>query len=324
MRTAKGAFVFSIIQINFKKMENKKEKNNISIVAHSGSFHSDDVFAVATLTVLLEEENNITVIRTRDKTIIDSADYVVDVGEVYDPLKNRFDHHQGGGAGVRNNGIPYASFGLVWKEYGVAICGSEEIADEIDRRLVQPIDAMDNGITFMKTEKEGLYMYDIKDITMAYRATWSEEEGALEENFKYLTGVFKELLKRQIFVIKDIKKEEKELIEKIAQHKDKTLLILDKHYDYQAVTSRYVDILLVISPKRQDGTWSVETVRTDLRSYTARMDLPLEWAGKSGEELIQVTGVADAIFCHKGRFIAVAGSKEGALKLAELALKEAR
>ena len=40
-----------------------------------------------------------------------------------------------------------------------------------------------------------------------------------------------------------------------------------------------------------------------------------------GDETLQkVTGVEDAVFCHKGLFLAVAKSKEGAIKLAELAL----
>jgi len=304
-----------------KKMQ--KEKNKITIVVHSGSFHTDDVFAVATLKLFLEKENEITVIRTRNKKIIDTADYVVDVGEIYDPSQKRFDHHQFGGAGVRDKGIPYASFGLVWKEYGEALCGSLELADQIDQRLVQPVDAMDNGISFMKSEREGLYMYDIRDITMSYRSTWAEEEGLLEENFIYLTNIFKKLLEREIKVLKDINAS-KEAVEKIiAQNNNKTLLILDKPYQFEEVASMYDYILLVVSPKRQDGTWSVKTVRTDIRSYMDRIQLPEEWAGKRDEDLQKITGVGDAVFCHNGRFIAVAKSKEGAIKLAHLALEKA-
>lgn len=33
-------------------------------------------------------------IRTRDPAVLDTCDVVVDVGGVYDPAKNRFDHHQ--------------------------------------------------------------------------------------------------------------------------------------------------------------------------------------------------------------------------------------
>ena len=85
------------------------------IVTHNSTFHADDVFAVATLLII---EPDAEVIRTRDENIISSADYVVDVGQIYDKDKKRFDHHQLGGAGKRDDGIEYASFGLVWKEYG--------------------------------------------------------------------------------------------------------------------------------------------------------------------------------------------------------------
>ncbi|MCE9517420.1 MYG1 family protein [Candidatus Nomurabacteria bacterium] len=94
------------------------------LVTHNGTFHADDVFATATLSLLLD--GNIKVIRTRDPKIIASADYVYDVGGEYNLYKNLFDHHQKGGAGKRENGIPYAAFGLVWKSYGAAICGSHE------------------------------------------------------------------------------------------------------------------------------------------------------------------------------------------------------
>lgn len=172
------------------------DKKNITIVTHSGQFHTDDVFAVATLQLLLEKEYSLTVIRTRDEKIVSDADYVVDVGEVYDPAIRRFDHHQQMGAGVREDSIPYASFGLVWKEYGERICGDRGIADLIEQRLVKPIDAMDNGISFMRSEREGLFMYDLKDLTFAYKNTWKEGDDVLDKNFAYLTGFARELIKR--------------------------------------------------------------------------------------------------------------------------------
>jgi len=49
--------------------------------------------------------------------------------------------------------------------------------------------------------------------------------------------------------------------------------------------------------------------------------LPAEWAGLRDAELARVTGVADAVFCHRNRFMAVARTKEGAVALAKLALK---
>jgi uncharacterized UPF0160 family protein len=44
--------------------------------------------------------------------------------------------------------------------------------------------------------------------------------------------------------------------------------------------------------------------------------------GPSGPDLVAVTGVPDAVFCHTGRFIAVARSREGAVALLEQALRD--
>ena len=103
-------------------MDDQNIKNNdkvsvagkkIKIVTHSSGFHTDDVFAVATLLIMLGENADVEIIRSRDMEVIKTGDYVVDVGGVHDPVTNRFDHHQAGGAGKRENDIPYASFGLV-------------------------------------------------------------------------------------------------------------------------------------------------------------------------------------------------------------------
>lgn len=50
--------------------------------------------------------------------------------------------------------------------------------------------------------------------------------------------------------------------------------------------------------------------------------LPQEWPGNRDEELAKVTGAEDAVFCHTGRFIAVAKSLEGIKKMAQLAAEE--
>jgi uncharacterized UPF0160 family protein len=49
--------------------------------------------------------------------------------------------------------------------------------------------------------------------------------------------------------------------------------------------------------------------------------MPSSWAGKNANELSEITGVTDVTFCHKGLFIAGAKSKEGAIKLARLAIE---
>ena len=115
------------------------------LVVHDGNFHTDDVFAVAFL-MLLRGAEYFDVIRSRDEALIAEADWVVDVGGTYDHKTRRYDHHQNG-APVRDTGVPYSAFGLLWKHYGVEWCGSETVAKRIEEKLVVPIDANDNGIT---------------------------------------------------------------------------------------------------------------------------------------------------------------------------------
>ena len=55
-------------------------------------------------------------------------------------------------------------------------------------------------------------------------------------------------------------------------------------------------------------------------SFETIKPFPKEWADLVNERLAKITNVKDAVFCHRGLFIAVAKSKEGAIRLTELAL----
>jgi uncharacterized UPF0160 family protein len=80
------------------------------------------------------------------------------------------------------------------------------------------------------------------------------------------------------------------------------------------------DALFVIYPKRQG--FGLEAVPRELGAFENRRDLPAAWGGLEGAELIAVTGVPDALFCHGKRFLAVATSQAGIERLAELALAD--
>src|SRR5919108_5292128 len=119
----------------------------MKVATHPGNFHADDVFAVAVVQLVHGE---LEIVRTRDPELQAAADVRVDVGGRYDPATGDFDHHQKGGAGERENGIRYASFGLVWREYGESLAGSADAAAAIDERLVAGVDANDIGQTLVQ------------------------------------------------------------------------------------------------------------------------------------------------------------------------------
>lgn len=295
----------------------------IKLVTHNAKFHTDDVFAIATLFIALGKEN-CEVIRTRDEALIAAADYVVDVGNVYDESRNRFDHHQIGGAGERENGIPYASFGLVWKKLGEQVCGSAEIAQAIDRAMVQAVDAGDNGydlITFLTPDAR---LFDINSIVNQYRPTWKEEEGDWDERFTSAVLWAEGVLKRQIKMEQDYAESRAVILSAYESVPDKRLVVIPEQYDVgrEAVVSALADkpeALYAILFRKDSGDWQVVAMSKD-NTFEPRKPLPEAWAEKIGRELEDVTGVNGAHFCHRNRFMCLATSKEGALKLAKLAL----
>jgi len=295
---------------------------SITITTHDNLFHLDDLFACAVLELVLDQKKQeYRIIRTRDKSLIAKSDYVVDVGDEYDVLRNRFDHHQKGGAGVRQNGIPYASTGLVWKQYGVDISGSEKIAIILDEKVFQFLDADDNGIPLYKNLIEDVDTVTIHKFFYTFRPTWKEDPSEFDRVFAELLPLAKQYILRKIKVEQD----KLEALEKVEdaynQAEDKRVVIMDKPYPGDDFLMSKPEVLYKISPNANTTAWGVKTIRDSDESYENRKDLPSSWAGLRDEELQAVTGVPDAIFCHNALFLATAKSKEGAIALARLAIE---
>lgn len=303
-------------------MQDKKSVKKL--VTHNGSFHTDDIFAAATLAILLEKKGEtFEIIRTRDEEIIkngkEDEQYVFDIGGVYDEDKNRFDHHQVGGAGKRDNAIEYASFGLVWKKFGIELTGSNEATQLIDKRLASPVDAHDNGLDLVEKKYE-IFPYLIQDFFRVMRPTWRETDAQMDQMFSKSVSVAKEILLREIIHAKDTILSNQAIVSIYNNTEDKRIIIFDKNYPSSEILSRLAEVLFVIYPKENDS-WGIKAVRKDSKSFDNKKNFPASWSGLRDEELVKISGVSDAIFCHRNLFMAVAKSKEGAVKLAQIAVE---
>ncbi len=305
-------------------MKNIMKESNKTLITHDGSFHTDDVFACAVLSLLLEnKKEKFKIIRTRDEEIIKCGDYVFDVGGIYDEKLNRFDHHQVGGAGKRDNGIKYSSFGLVWKKFGEEITSKKEVADFIEQKLVIPIDANDNGIDLCKNNFENISPYTINDVLSIFSRTALED---MEKDKQFLKALAwaKEILKREIKKANDQIEITKIIRNFYKKAKDKRLVVIDapkvSRYEIWDSLQDFLEPLFVVYGDNED--WSVVAMRKEKDSFGNRKNFPTSWAGLRTKELQDLTGVKDAVFCHNNLFLSVAKSKEGAIKLAELALVE--
>lgn len=296
-----------------------------TLVTHNGTFHADDIFAVAVFLLANNVDNEWQVMRSRDEETIKKADAVIDVGGVYDIATLRFDHHQVGGAGVRQNGVPYASFGLVWNVFGDMITLDKHTKDEIENKLVLSVDANDNGMKLSRNNIPDVFAYEISTLVSDFNTTWKEKskteddgEKIQYDNFMYLVGIATKLIQRLITKSKDKHEAKGFVIEAYNNATDKRLVVLDKFYPWQDVVMGLPEPLFVVYPN--GDKWTLKTVNKENGTFESRKDLPESWAGKRDDELVAITGVADASFCHNARFIATAKSKDGILALAELAL----
>jgi len=289
------------------------------ILTHNGRFHADEVFAVAILKIIFQDK--IEVLRTRDLTTISKVDFVLDIGRLYDPSINRYDHHQDTFTEKRENNIPYATAGLIWKHYGTEITKSVEIVKRLDLLLIQAIDAEDNGVECV--DPNSTYNpYMLSDVTQSFRRSYDirNEETDLEDFLKAVEFA-KELLIRVITKIKANIDGEEEVEKIINSSEEKNFIVLDRKLPWEEIVMNYKEILYVIQFNDISNNWSVYAVRQNFNSFVVRKPFPKEWGGKEGESLVSITGNNQAIFCHKGLFLTVTKTKESAIKLTKLAIK---
>jgi uncharacterized UPF0160 family protein len=287
--------------------------NDITIVTHNGNFHADDVFSVAALKHIF---SSFTLIRTRDKEIIAKADIVIDVGGEYNPETGRFDHHQRGGAGERENGIPYSSFGLIWQKYGLEICqANQDVSNAIDASLVSKIDAIDCG------HVEGIYEgISLSQTISMFNPTW-QEDSHFDICFDEAVDFASRVLKRFIASSKGGINAKKIVAKAIDNAQDPRVIVLEKYTPWKKTVHALSEQALYMIYPSHSGQWIIQTVPVEPGSFEDRRALPKEWAGLSDQKLQEVTGINDAMFCHNGLFIAGAESFESTIKMASIALQ---
>lgn len=285
---------------------------------HNGRFHADEVMS----TSILKELFDIEVVRTRNLEVLKGLDIVYDVGD------GEFDHHQLEKE-YRENGIPYAACGLIWRHFGRDVVKAmeptleqtevEDVFNHMDEMLISGIDASDNGV---KTGSTYIPTMNISSIVAEYNPPWDSgksEDDAFHDAVSFASSVFENMLKMRISVIRA-----KSIItDAFNNRKRPEVLILEQSYPWtQALyeIDEKNEVLFVIYPR--EDQYLIQTVRKNDGTYGDRKRLPESWAGKRDEELNKEIGIKDAVFCHSARFIAGARSLESILKMADMAVAE--
>jgi uncharacterized UPF0160 family protein len=299
------------------------------LVTHSGGFHADELLSSVVLTRLFPQAN---IVRSRAaEWITPGSDRIIyDVGGAYDAEARVFDHHQRG-APLREDGNPLSSFGLIWKHYGrdylaalgVPASHVEDVHAKFDTKFVLPVDLMDNG-TINPSAAGPLADLTLPSLLETLKPTFDEKDaGAEDRAFHDALAIARAFVEASIRQSASKLRAEALVLDAITRTGPSQVLELPMGMPFRpAIVKAGADhLLFVVHPRDKD--WCVTGIRRAEDSFALRADLPAGWAGLTNGDLEAATGVAGATFCHNGRFIAAARTREAALALADLAVREA-
>ena len=286
---------------------NEIRKKDAKAFTHGGKFHADDVFSAALL-LYLNPEIQI----SRGNQVPEDFD-----GIVFDIGRGAYDHHQKDSR-IRENGVPYAAFGLLWEALGAEILG-EELALSFDETFVQPLDNNDN--TGEKNE--------LASLIGNFNPAW-DAEGGTDEAFFQAVSVAGMILENKFERCRGNERADRRVEEILAEQEraikageipaeNRQILILPEFVPCQKHLSE-TEIAFVIFPSNRGGY----CIQPQKREYSLnyKCSFPPAWLGLENEELEAASGIAGAVFCHKGGFLMTTETLEEAVQAAKISLAE--
>jgi uncharacterized UPF0160 family protein len=154
---------------------------------HSGSFHCDEALACYLLVNHTVEYRDAKIIRSRDPAVLKTLPILVDVGGVYDPNSQRFDHHQRGFTEVFGGKFTtkLSSAGLIYKHFGreivarlTQLTGADLnlVYERVYENFIEGVDGIDNGVLRYPSDVKAAYKVnsDLGARVGRLNAAWNE------------------------------------------------------------------------------------------------------------------------------------------------------
>lgn len=295
-----------------------KDITKAKYITHAGTMHADEVFATAFLD-LYKKDVVLTRVTEIDNTKVRKDAIIYDIG------RGKFDHHQAD-AKLRESGIKYSSFGLLFEEYGKDYLKQQKIKDidevytGIVKDLVEGIDAIDNGV--FPEIKASYKVKTISDVIKLYNPSFKSKKTE-EEQFIKAVELAKEIfIQLQNQVVGKVKA--KKIVEEKLKNTNKEYLELEEYMPYEEIIlkSEYgQNIKFVMYPSNRGG-YGIKTIKKSLEDKTDRQSFPESWAGLEKEELEKKSGIKDINFCHSNRFLVTCNTKKAAYQVLKEVLEE--
>ncbi|XP_052724291.1 uncharacterized protein LOC108346683 isoform X2 [Vigna angularis] len=317
---------------------------------HNGSFHCDEALGCFMIR-LTHKFNNAEIVRTRDPQVLEGLDAVLDVGGVYDPARDRYDHHQKGFEEVFGHGFStkLSSAGLVYKHFGKEIIAKELKVDDVQqdvhhiylavyKSFMEAIDAIDNGINRYDTDLPPKYLNNTHLSSRVGRLNldWTDpDQSAEKENEAFQRAMAlagSEFLDSVRFHVKSWLPARSIVMENIAARQtvdpSGEILVLTKFcpwklhlFELEGELKIDPPIKYVLYQDERSKQWRVQSVAVSPDSFDSRKALPSQWRGLRDEELSKEAGIPGCVFVHMSGFIGGNQNFDGALAMARAALK---
>lgn len=258
------------------------------VFTHGGKFHADDVFSYALLRMIHPG----LLVRRGNEVPQDFSGIVFDIGG------GAFDHH-GSEEKKRENGVPYASLGLLWQQLGAAVLGDEKQAEKFDFRFIQPLDLNDNT-----GEPDA-----IASLIADFNPVWDAKEDT-DAAFLRAADFAEQILARKFSYIKSNMRADDAVKPYLAQAED-GILVMDTYVPWKKAVEKEEGIAFVVFPSNRGG-YCAMGVKDPILKET-KCPFPTAWYGKRDKELQEISGIASMRFCHKTGFMLSADEKEDAI-----------
>lgn len=281
-----------------------------SFGTHDGHFHADEITACSLL-IVFELIHPDQIIRTRNLEELSLCEFVCDVGGIYDPQAKRFDHHQ---PEYKGNLSSAGMVLLYLKEEEII---TEEVYHYLNDTFVKGVDLHDNG----------LFSSEVGHLTFSgiiHSFNPVDQVSDMKPYFLQALTFTLDLIRRLLKKYDHIAACRSLILEGMASQSK--LLVYDQAmpwmdtFFHSGGELHPAEFLIMPSGANEWKLRGIPPNRDDLMAV--RKKQPLAWAGKKNEELAALTGIQEALFCHKQRFISIWKTKEAALKAYALIEKE--
>ena len=267
-------------------------------ITHGGKFHADDVFSTA----MLRLGNPEFTVKRVFEVPGDCDDCIV-----YDIGRGKFDHH-GEEILYHENGKPFASFGLLWREYGLILAGSEKAQARIDESFISVIDDADNG-----GENDLVSM-----VISAFNPPWNSDDST-DEAFAEAVDFAEKILVKLIRKEKAVEEADDEVYQAYNDMND-NVVILKRYAPWMKILVE-TDAEFVVYPSMRGG-YNIQGVPINSETRELKVPFPSEWCGLEKEELCRISGINGMEFCHRSGFLVSAETIESCIAAASEARKK--